>query len=51
MKLEPVSKLDNRNKATSKKFDDDDMLANCGVFVIFPMYAQFGAIRSRILDA
>ena len=31
---------------TSKKFDDDVMLANCDVIVIFPIYGQFGAIRN-----
>ena len=29
MTLGPVTKLDKRNKATSKKFDDDAMSANC----------------------
>ena len=33
MKLEPVTKLDKRNKTTSKKCDDDVMLENC--YVIF----------------
>ena len=39
MKLGPVTKLDKRNKTTSKKIDDDvcwQMFAICG---------QFGAIR------
>ena len=44
MKLGPVSKLDKRHIATSKKFDDDIMLANFDVIVIFPVYGQFGAI-------
>ena len=35
MKLGPVTKLDERNKTTSKKFDDDVMSANCDVMVIF----------------
>ena len=43
MTLGPVTKLDKRNK-TSKKFDDDLMLENCDVIVIFPIYGQFGAI-------
>ena len=38
MKLGPVTKLDKRNKITSKKFDDGVMLANCDVIVIFPIY-------------
>ena len=41
MKLGAVTKLDKKNKITSKKFDDDFMLANCDAIVIF----QFGAIR------
>ena len=45
MKLGPVTKLDKRNKITSKKFDDDVMSENCDVIVIFPIYGQFGAIR------
>ena len=44
MKLGPVTKLDKRNKTTSKKIGDDVMLANCEVIVIFPIYGQFGAI-------
>ena len=44
MKLGPVTKHDKRNKTTSKKFDDDVMLANCDVIVIFPIYGQFGDI-------
>ena len=38
MKLGPVTKLDKRNKITSKKIDNDVMLANCDVIVIFPIY-------------
>ena len=34
MKLEPVTKLDERNKTTSKKFDEDVMSENCDVIVI-----------------
>ena len=45
MKLGPVTKLDKRNKITSKKFGDDSMSANYDVVVIFPIYGQFGAIR------
>ena len=47
MKLGPVNKLDKRNKATSKKFDDDVMSAICDVIVIFPIYGQFQAIRKQ----
>ena len=45
MKLGPVTKLDKRNKITSKKNDDDVTLTNFDVIVIFPTYSQFGAIR------
>ena len=45
MKLGSVTKLDKRNKITSKKFDDDVTSANCDAIVIFPIYDQFGAIR------
>ena len=45
MKLGPVTKLDNRNKTTSKKIYDDVMSASCDVIVFFPIYGQFGAIR------
>ena len=44
MKLEPVTKLDKRNKTTSKKFDDDVMSENYDFIDIFPIYGQFGAI-------
>ena len=45
MKLGPVTKLDNKNKTTSKKFENDVILENCDVVVIFPKYGQFGAIQ------
>ena len=38
MKFGPVTKLDKRNKTTSKNFDDDVMSTNCDVVVIFPVY-------------
>ena len=44
MKLGPVTKLDKRNKITSKKFDDDIMSKNCVVIVIFQIFSQFGAV-------
>ena len=44
MKLGPVTKSDERNKATSKRFDDDVISANCDVIVIFLIYGQFGAM-------
>ena len=45
MKLGPVTKLDKRNKTTSKKFDDDIMSENCDVIVIFWIFGLFGAVR------
>ena len=45
MKLGPVTKLDKRNKTTTKKFDDEVMSANCDVITIFSIYGQFAAIR------
>ena len=45
MELGPVTKLDKRIKPTSKKFDDDFMLENYGVIVIFRIFGQFGAVR------
>ena len=45
MKLGLVTKLDTRNRATSKKVEDDVMSNNCDVIVIFLIYDQFGAIR------
>ena len=45
MKLGPVTKLDMRNKTTSKKFDVDVMLGNYDVIVIFRICGQFGAVQ------
>ena len=45
MKFRPVTKLDKRNKTLPKKFNDDIMLANYDVIVIFLIYGQFGAIQ------
>ena len=47
MKLGPVTKLDNKNKATFKIFGGDTMPANCGVTVILPINGQFGAIQTH----
>ena len=38
MELGPVTKTDKRNTAMLKKFDNDLILANCDVIVIFPIY-------------
>ena len=43
--LGPVTKLNKRNKTTSKKFEDDVMSANHDVIIVFPIYCQLGAIR------
>ena len=43
MKLGPVSKLDKRNKKTSKKIGNDAMSENCDIIVIFWIFGQFGA--------
>ena len=40
-----VTKLDKRNKITSKKVNDNVMPGNCDVIVIFPIYGKFGATR------
>ena len=45
MKLGPVTKLDKRNKATSKTLDDEIMLENYDAIVIFLICDQFGAIQ------
>ena len=45
MKLGQVTKLDKRNKATSKKTDNNVMPVNCDAILFFPVYDQFGAIR------
>ena len=45
MKLGPKTKLDKRNLATSKNFDDGAMSRNCDVIVVFPIYGQFLAIQ------
>ena len=43
MKRGPVTRLDKRNKTTSKKFYDDVISENYDVIVIFPIYGRFGA--------
>ena len=45
MKLGPVTKIDKRDKTTSKNLDDNVMSENCDVIAIIPIYGQFGAIR------
>ena len=51
MKPGPVTKLDKRNKITSKQFDDDIISANCDTTVIFQFMANLELSGSRIPDA
>ena len=44
MKFGPVTKIDKRNKTTSKKIDDDVVSKTCDVIYIFLIYGQFGGI-------
>ena len=50
MKLEPVTKLDKRNKATSTKIDDDVMSEDCDVIVFFQFTANLEQCESLIPD-
>ena len=45
MKFGPENKLDKKNSATSKNFDDDVTSANCDILIIFGIYGHFEAIR------
>ena len=51
MRLGLVTKLDKRNKATSKRFSRDVMSTNCDVIVIFPILANLEQSGSRMPDA
>ena len=44
MKLGSVTKIDKKNRTTSKNFDVDVMSENCDVMVVFRIFGQFGAI-------
>ena len=44
MKLGPETKLEKKNKTTSKNVHDDVMSKNCDVIAILPIYVQFGTI-------
>ena len=48
MKPGPVTNLDKRNKATSKKLDVDVMSENCDVIVIFRILANLEQSGCRI---
>ena len=45
MKLRPVTKLDKRNKTTSKNLDANVMSKNCDVIVILRISVHFGGVR------
>ena len=45
MKLGPVTKLDKRNKTTSKNSTLTIMPENCDAIVIFRIFGEFGAVR------
>ena len=45
MKLVPVTKIDKRNKAMSKKFGDVVMSGNCDVITIFSFTANLAECR------
>ena len=47
IKLGPVTKLDKRNKATSKKFDDDVISENYDVIVILSLIVTFYLTRTE----
>ena len=51
MKVEPLTKLDNRNKKISKKVDDKVMSANCEVVAIFQFMANLEHSGSQITNA
>ena len=46
--LRPVTKRDKRNKTTSKNFDDDGMLENWDIIVVFLIYGQFIVCKTYI---
>ena len=45
MKLGPVTKLDKRKTATSKKIDNDVMSTNCDAIAFYPISGQFAAFQ------
>ena len=49
-KLGPVTKLDNRNKTTSKNFDDGVISENCDVIDSIQFTANLEQSGSRIPD-
>ena len=51
MKLGPVTKTYNRNRATSRKIEDDVMSKNCDIIVFFQFITELQPTGSRILEA
>ena len=47
MELVQVTKIEKRNKATSKRIDDNVILANCDVIAIVSIYDQIGALQEQ----
>ena len=45
MTFGPLTKIDKRNKAISKKNDEDVISENFDIIAIFSIYVQFGATR------
>ena len=50
MKLRPITKIDKKNKITSKKFNDDVMSGNCDVIVILWIFASLEQSGGRMTD-
>ena len=50
MNLGPVTKLEKRNKITSKKLDDDVMPENYDVIAIFPIMDNLEQSGNRFPD-
>ena len=51
MKLEQVTKIEKKNKTTSKKFDDDECQKFAASFSFFQFMANFDRYGSRISNA
>ena len=51
MKLGSVTKLDKKNKTTSKKIDEDIMAESCDVIAIFQFTVNLEQSGSRIPNA
>ena len=51
MKLGPVTKLDKRSMTTSTKFDDDVVLADYDIIIIFQFMVDFEQSRTWISAA